>query len=148
MAGFQLIEAVIQETKMAQPARAYAHLIDRSHQERAQLNVHLRVTLIPRSGTEPVEGELVSIGPDQMFVRAPVAISPGKTVHLRFRMLSKRVCEARGQVIWQQDGGFGVVLEERNAAMDSFLQDLGKLSPNLRQLYLADVLYPRIDLAL
>jgi hypothetical protein len=133
---------------MAHAVQAYEQLLDRSHQRGSQLNVHLRITLIPRTGAEPVEGELVSIGPDQMFVRAPVSISAGKTVHLRFRMLSKRVCEARGQVVWQQDGGFGVVLEERNAAMDSFLQDLGKLSPNLRQLYLADVLYPRLDLAL
>lgn len=132
---------------MAQAVHAYEHLLDRSHHQGSQLNIHLRVTLIPRSGAEPVEGELVSIGPDQMFVRAPVAISAGKTVHLRFRMLSKRVCEARGQVVWQQDGGFGVALEVRNAALDSFLLDLSKLSPNLRQIYLADVLYPRIDLA-
>lgn len=112
------------------------------------LDIHLRVTVIPRSSGEPVEGELVTIGSDQMSVRAPVTISPGKAVNLRFRMLSKRVCEARGQVVWQRDGNFGVVIEERNAAMDSFLQDVAKLSPNLRQLYLADVLYPRIDLAL
>jgi hypothetical protein len=133
---------------MAQAVHAYEQLLDRSHQQKSQLNVHLRITVIPRGGAEPVEGELVSIGPDQMFVRAPVAIAAGKTVHLRFRMMSKRVCEANGQVVWQQDGGFGVAIEERNAAMDSFLQDLGKLSPNLRQLYLADVLYPRIDIGL
>ncbi|HWN71819.1 MAG TPA: PilZ domain-containing protein [Haliangium sp.] len=112
------------------------------------VNVHLRVTVIPRSGAEPVEGELVNIGADSMFVRAPIKVSPGKMVHLRFRMLAKRVCEARGQVVWQQDGGFGVVIEERNPAMDSFLREAAKLTPNLRQIYLADVLYPRIDVAL
>lgn len=111
------------------------------------VNVHLRVTVIPRSGAEPVEGELVTIGVDSMFVRAPIKVSPGKTVHLRFRMLAKRLCEARGQVVWQQDGGFGVVIEERNAAMDSFLREAAKLTPNLRQIYLADVLYPRLDVA-
>lgn len=111
------------------------------------VNVHLRVTVIPRSGAEPVEGELVTISADSMFVRAPIKVSPGKTVHLRFRMLTKRVCEASGQVVWHQDGGFGVVLEERNAAMDSFLREAAKLTPSLRQIFLADVLYPRIDVA-
>lgn len=134
---------------MAQTARLHAQqFLDHPQQDRAPLNIHLRVTLIPRSGAEPVEGELVSVGSSEMFVRAPVAVSPGKTVHLRFRMMSKRVCEARGQVVWNHDGGFGVAIEELNQAMDSFLADLGKLTPNLRQLYLADVLYPRIDLAL
>jgi hypothetical protein len=141
---------------MAQAVHVFEHLTEKSvnvHDSAPtvpmvpSVTVHLRVTVIPRSGAEPVEGELVNIGADSMFVRAPIKVSPGKMVHLRFRMLATRVCEARGQVVWQQDGGFGVVIEERNAAMDSFLREAAKLTPNLRQIYLADVLYPRIDVA-
>jgi hypothetical protein len=133
---------------MAQAAHALELLTEQPPiKEQPQVDVHLRVTVIPRTGSEPVEGELVSIGPDSMFVRAPIKVSPGKIVHLRFRMLAKRICEARGQVVWQHDGGFGVVVEERNAAMDSFIQEAGKLSQSLRQIYLADVLYPRIDVS-
>lgn len=139
---------------MAQAVPAFELLTQQSIKDQTptvpivpSVNVHLRVTVIPRSGAEPVEGELVNIGADSMFVRAPITVSPGKMVTLRFRMLSKRVCEASGQVVWHQDGGFGVVIEERNAAMDSFLREAAKLTPNLRQIYLADVLYPRIDVA-
>jgi PilZ domain len=141
---------------MARAEHAFEHLSEKSVQAQDQaatvpivpsVNVHLRITVIPRSGAEPVEGELVTIGADSMFVRAPIKVSPGKMVYLRFRMLAKRVCEASGQVVWQQDGGFGVVIEERNAAMDSFLREAAKLTPNLRQIYLAEVLYPRIDVA-
>jgi hypothetical protein len=146
----------LEKTKMAQAVHAFEQLTEQSVNVQDQaptvpiipsVNVHLRVTVIPRSGAEPVEGELVSIGAESMFVRAPIKVSPGKIVHLRFRMLAKRVCEARGQVVWQQDGSFGVVLEERNAAMNSFLREAARLSPNLRQIYLAEVLYPRIDIA-
>ncbi|WP_428266960.1 hypothetical protein [Haliangium sp.] len=110
------------------------------------IELHLRITVLSSPDGEPVEGELVSIGPDEMFIRAKSLPILGSTAQLRFRMLSKRVCEADGTVVWQRDGGFGVGFDSRNEAMDHFLRELAKLTPNLRQIYLADVLYPRVDI--
>ncbi|ACY18159.1 hypothetical protein [Haliangium ochraceum] len=113
-----------------------------------QIPVHLRMTVLPAPTLSPVEGELVSINPEHMFVRAPISPLPKTVAHLRFRMLKKRMCEARGQVVWHRNDGFGIAIEECNQPLESVLLELSDLSPNLRQLYLADVLYPRIDLSL
>ncbi len=114
--------------------------------ETREIETHLRLTILHGPDGDPIEGELVSIGRDKMLVRCAELPAPGMLVTLHFRVLSRRVCEARGQVTWSRDGSFGVAFSSVNEALGRSIDELASLTPNLRQIYLADILYPRIEL--
>ena len=115
--------------------------------EVARVDIHLRILVAAGSQPEPVDGVLMNIAPDGLLMQAPLLIRPGTQVTVSFRMLARRVCEARGHVVSQQDTNFEVALDERNPDMDSFIHEVSKLPMSLRQIYLADILHPRIEVS-
>lgn len=115
--------------------------------EATRVDLHLRIMVAAGSQAEPVEGVLVNIAPDGLLVQTPLVVSAGAPVTLSFRMLARRVCEARGHVLWYQDASFEMTLDECNPGMHSFIYEISKLPMSLRQIYLADILHPRIEVS-
>lgn len=110
-----------------------------------QIGTNLRVTIV-NSADNPIEGELVSISRDRMLLRCAETPVSGAPINLSFRVLSRRVCEASGRVNWSRDGEFEVTLGACNEDMERSIEELAKLPLSLRQIYLADILDPRIHI--
>lgn len=95
---------------------------------------------------------LVNVARGGLFVGTATPAEVGSLVHLQFRMLKARVCQAVGTVVWQRTGtdeaqpGFGVAFVNTNSNMDMFVRTIASLPAKLRTIYLADVLEPRIEL--
>lgn len=95
---------------------------------------------------------LVNVARGGVFVGTAAPAEVGSVVHLQFRMLKARVCQAVGTVVWQRamddahPAGFGVAFVSTNKEMDSFVRSISNLPEKLRAIYLADVLDPRIEL--
>lgn len=113
--------------------------------------VNLTVQLI---GIGDKEAILVNVGRGGLFVGTDTPAEIGSLIHLQFRMLKTRVCQAVGTVVWQrptndeQRSGFGVAFVDTNKNMDSFVRNVSSLPERLRMIYLADVMDPRIELGL
>lgn len=108
--------------------------------------VNITAKLVSDGVSRPATVGNVALG--GIYVRTSQPVDIGVRVKLRFRLVSKLVCEATGKVVWQQcDGenpGFGVCFEDTNPQMSNFTKGLGRLPDKLRTFYLADVLDPSI----
>ncbi len=123
---------------------------NRSSERAPRIPVNLTVRVV--GSRADGKAMLVNVARGGVFVGTDSPAKVGSLVHLQFRMLKARVCQAVGTVVWQranandQTAGFGVRFVDTNQNMDSFVRNVSSLPAKLRTIYLADVLEPRIEL--
>jgi len=128
-----------------------------SEQRARRVPVNLKVAVVgdAEDGDELQQAMLVNVARGGVFVGTDTPAEVGSLIHLQFRMLKARICQAVGTVVWkrgitdqaeQTAAGFGVAFVDTNKNMDAFVRNVSALPEKLRGIYLADVLDPRIEL--
>ena len=124
----------------------------RSHQ---RVEVGLSAVLVRSGEATDIRIVLIDLGSGGVLIRLKRAENPdellpapplGARTTLTFKMIGDRLCEATGPVVRHQNDCFAIRFEVLNQAMQSFTQQLAKLPVPLRELYIADILHPRLEL--
>ena len=88
--------------------------------------------------------ELVDISKGGLFLSSDVEVLERDQVRVTFLVLPDRSCDGTGRVVRTAEGGFAVEFANCNPDLESFVQDLTNLSPELHTDFLSAVLKPHI----